>query len=107
MGVNENLPVSDRRRATRHVFSTPLRSDVMLIEDVTVEQFVGDRLVVTSSTAHRIDDAVMVHLIKAETPSSVAATVVSNQTVFVGGAVCFRVELRIAAAAAADDAGDR
>jgi tRNA-binding EMAP/Myf-like protein len=96
--VNENFTVSDRRRALRHVFSTPLPSDMLLIEDVTVDRLVGDRLVVTSSTAYRTADALVVQLINAETPSNLAATVVSTQPVVVDGAVCFRIELRIDAA---------
>ena len=104
--VNENFTMSDRRRAVRHVFRTPLRSDVMLIDDVTVEQLVGDRLVVTCPTPYRADDAVMVQLIKSESPSSLAATVISNRAVFVSGAVCFRIELRIDAAPS-DATGDR
>ena len=87
--------MSDRRRATRYVLTTPLPGQARPMQDAVVEQFSGDRLVVISSSARRLHDELMVHLSTPEGVATYPARVMASSPVSVEGTMNFRLELRI------------
>jgi hypothetical protein len=88
--------MADRRRTPRYVLDTPLRADAMPMEDVTIEEFSGDQLVVISPSAHESQEDVMIHMTTGQGLTSHTARVMSSRPVSVAGTLCFRVELRVA-----------
>jgi hypothetical protein len=89
--------MTDRRRTPRYVLATPLPGDVIPMRDVTVEQFSEGRAVVISPSAHQPDERLVIHMTTREGPRSHPATVVSSSPVSQGGALRFRIELRVEA----------
>jgi hypothetical protein len=69
----------------------------MPMEDVTVEQYSGERIVVISRSAPGADEELVIHLAACGGLQSRTATVVSSTPVSVAGALCFRIELRMEA----------
>ena len=67
----------------------------MPMQDVTVEEIDDSRVVVIAPSAHQPDEQLMIHMATGGRLQSHAATVVSSTPVSLGGAVCFRVELRV------------
>ena len=87
--------MTDRRRAPRYTLDTPLVGDAMPMQDVTVERFSGDRLVVISLSTHTADDEVMIHISTPDGLASHRARVISSHPTSVAGTLCFRLELRV------------
>lgn len=87
--------MTDRRRGPRYVLTTPLPADAMPMEDATVEQLSGDRLVVVAPSPAAVDDALIVHVATADGMVSHHARVMSSNPVAVAGTVQFRIELRL------------
>ena len=85
--------MTDRRRTPRYILDAPLRGEAMPMEDVTIESYSPDRLVVVSPSAPRLDEELMVHLTTAYGLESRRAAVVASAPVSVAGALCYRVEL--------------
>jgi hypothetical protein len=77
------------------VLATPLPGDAMPMRDVTVEQFSSGRAVVISPSAHQPDERLVIHMTTREGPRSHPATVVSISPVSRGGALRYRIELRV------------
>ena len=94
-GGTSGAQMRDRRRTTRYVLGEPLRGDAMPMEDVTVEKIAGERVVVISPSAHALDEQLMIHMTTADGLQSLPARVVASNPISVGGALCFRVELRV------------
>jgi hypothetical protein len=65
------------------------------MQDVTVEQFADGHAVVISPSAHKPDERLVIHMTTGEGPRSHPATVVSSSPVSRGGALRFRIELRV------------
>ena len=89
--------MSDRRRTPRYVLEQPLSGDAMPMQDVIVEEFSGDRLVVVSLEKHVIDEDMLVDLSMPHGLERYRAKVASSTPVSVGGQLCSRLELLIAA----------
>ena len=87
--------MTDRRRTPRYVLSTPLPADAAPMHDVTVEQFAKGRAVVIAPLAHQRGDALVMHVTTRVGLRSHPATVLSSSPVTFGGALQFRVELRV------------
>jgi hypothetical protein len=85
----------DRRRTPRYVLAAPLRGEAMPMEDVTIDEYTRDRLVVTTRTGHRADDELMVHVTTARGVESRRGRVVSSSPASVSGRLCYRVELQL------------
>jgi hypothetical protein len=91
----DELKMTDRRRAPRYVLETRLTGDAMPMEDVMVEHFSGDRLVVVSLDTHAVKEDLLVYLAMPHGLETHRATVMSSTPVSVGGQLCCRVELCI------------
>lgn len=89
--------MTDRRRATRYVLEQPLAGHAMPMQDVMVEDFSGDRLVVISLARHLVDDELLVYLSMPHGLERYRATVTSSTPVSVGGKLCSRLELLVGA----------
>jgi hypothetical protein len=87
--------MTDRRRTPRYVLDPPLRGEAMPMEDVTIESYSPDRLVVVSPSAPRPHEELMVHLTTSHGLESRRAAVMSSTPVSVAGALCYRVELHV------------
>ena len=87
--------MTDRRRTPRYILDAPLRGEALPMEDVTIESYSPDRLIVVSPSAHRSDEELMVHLTTAYGLESRRAAVVFSAPVSVSGALCYRVELHL------------
>ena len=87
--------MSDRRRTPRYVLSTPLEGELMPMQDVMVELFCANRLVVRSLSGHAPDEELMIHIAMPDGLASHRATVVSSTPISVAGTVCFRLELQV------------
>jgi hypothetical protein len=87
--------MSDRRRAPRYVLETPLRGQAMPMQDAVVEERAGNRLVVIAPSARQRYDELIVHLPGEGGVTTHAAQVLSSTPVALGGAVSFRLELKI------------
>jgi len=85
----------DRRRTPRYVLETPLAGHAMPMQDVMVEDFSDDRLVVVSLDTHAVDDDLLVYLSMPNGLERYRATVTSSTPAAVGGKLCCRLELRI------------
>ena len=96
--------MSDRRRTPRYVLEQPLGGDAMPMQDVMVEDFSDDRLVVVSLDTHAVDDELLVYLSMPTGLERYRATVTSSTRVSVGGKLCCRLELHVVAAADAAEA---
>lgn len=94
--------MSDRRRTPRYVLEQPLGGDAMPMQDVMVEDFSDDRLVVVSLDTHAVDEELLVYLSMPNGLERYRATVTSSTRVSVGGKLCCRLELRVAPADAAE-----
>ena len=97
--------MTDRRRTPRYVLDAPLRGEAMPMEDVIIESYSSDRLVVVSPSAPRPDEELMVHLTTSHGLESRRAAVVSSTPVTVAGALCYRVELHVNGAFAPREGG--
>lgn len=86
----------DRRRTPRYLLDTPLPADAMPMQDVMVELFSGDRLVVVSLTPHAPHETLMIHMTTAGGHASRRARVVSSSPTSIGGTLCYRLELCVA-----------
>jgi hypothetical protein len=87
--------MTDRRRTPRYVLEKPLAGDAMPMQDVIVEDFSGDRLVVVSLDTHAVDDDLLVYLSMPHGLERYRAKVTSSTRVPVGGKLCCRLELRV------------
>lgn len=87
--------MSDRRRAPRYVLETPLRGQAMPMQDAVVEELSDDHLVVVAASARQPYEELIVHLPADGEVSTRSAQVLSSTPVAVGGAVSFRVELKL------------
>ena len=98
--------MTDRRRTPRYVLEQPLAAHAMPMQDVMVEEFTGDRLVVVSLDKHVVDDDLLVYLSMPHGLERYRAKVTSSTPVSVGGKLCSRLELLIGALDR-DEAGER
>ena len=89
--------MTDRRRSPRYVLTDPLAGDAMPMQDVMVEEFTGDRLVVVSLDKYVADDDLLVYLSMPQGLTRYRAKVASSTPVSVGGTLCSRLELLVAA----------
>jgi hypothetical protein len=96
--------MTDRRRTPRYVLDQPLAGHAMPMQDVMVEEFSGDRLVVVSLDKHAVDDDLLVYLSMPHGLERYRAKVTSSTPVSVGGKLCSRLELLIGAV---DDEAER
>lgn len=87
--------MSDRRRTPRYVLETPLAGDALPMQDVTVESFSGNRLVVISQSSHSPDEELMIHIAMAGGLQSRRAKVISSMPICLAGTLCFRLDLRL------------
>jgi hypothetical protein len=85
----------ERRRTPRYELGEPLRGDAMPMEDVLVERYSKDRLVVIANSAPPSNEELMIHLATSEGLASRKAEIISSHPVSVSGALCYRLELRI------------
>ena len=85
--------MSDRRRAQRYVLGTPLSGDIMPMHDVVIERFEGPRVTVLSSSAHEVDEDLMIHVSTTSGLESHRTKVVSSTLTSSGGALQYRLEL--------------
>jgi hypothetical protein len=86
--------MTDRRRTPRYVLGPPLRGEAMPMEDVTIESYALDRMVVVSPSLHRVEDELMVHVTTATGLTSRRGTVLSSTAVSRDGVLCYRIEMR-------------
>ena len=93
--------MTDRRRTPRYLLEQPLSADAMPMQDVMVEAFNGDRLVVVSLDRHPVDDDLLVYLSMPHGLERYRAKVMSSTPVSIGGKLCSRLELEVAALDAA------
>jgi hypothetical protein len=98
--------MTDRRRTPRYVLEQPLVAHAMPMQDVIVEEFTGDRLVVVSLDKHVVDDDLLVYLSMPHGLERYRAKVTSSTPVSVGGKLCSRLELLVGALDE-DEAGGR
>ena len=89
--------MTDRRRTPRYVLEQPLPAHAMPMQDVMVEEFSGDRLVVVSLDRHAVDDDLLVYLSMPHGLERYRAKVTSSTPVSVGGKLCSRLELLVGA----------
>lgn len=94
--------MTDRRRTPRYVLERPIAADAMPMQDVMVEDFCDDRLVVVSLDTHAVDEDLLVYLSMPNGLERYHAKVTSSTRVSVGGKLCCRLELLVAPADAAD-----
>jgi hypothetical protein len=94
----ELLNMSDRRRAPRYVLGSPLAGDALPMQDVVVERFSANRLVVISPSTHTQDEELMIHIAMPNGLATHRANVISSKPISVAGTLCFRLELRLDAA---------
>jgi hypothetical protein len=94
--------MTDRRRTPRYVLEQPIAGDAMPMQDVMVEDFSDDRLVVVSLETHAIDEELLVYLSMPNGLERYRATVTGSTRVSVGGQLCCRLELHVVPAADAD-----
>jgi hypothetical protein len=87
--------MSDRRRAPRYVLETPLRGQAMPMQDALVEDISDDRLVVVAASARLPYEELIVHLPGDGETATRSAQVLSSTPFAVGGAVSFRLELKL------------
>ena len=87
--------MTDRRRTPRYVLEQPLAGDAMPMQDVMVEDFSDDRLVVVSLDTHAVDDDLLVYLSMPEGLERYRAKVLSSTRVSVRGKLCCRLELHV------------
>ena len=87
--------MTDRRRTPRYLLTTPLPGDAAPMHDVTVEHFAKGRAVVIAPSAHHADDELVMHVTTRTGLRSHPATVLSSSPVSFGGALRFRIELRV------------
>jgi hypothetical protein len=93
----EDREMTDRRRTPRYVLETPLAGHAMPMQDVMVEDFTDDRLVVVSLDTHAVDDDLLVYLSMPHGLERYRAIVTSSTPAAMGGKLCCRLELRIIA----------
>ncbi|OLC40020.1 MAG: hypothetical protein AUH43_27500 [Acidobacteria bacterium 13_1_40CM_65_14] len=93
-----HLSMSDRRRAPRYVLESPLAGEAMPMQDVVVERFSENRLVVISPSSHTQDEELMIHIVMPNGLASHRANVITSQPISVAGTLCFRLELHLDAA---------
>jgi len=67
------------------------------MQDVMVEEFSGDRLVVVSLDRHLVDEDVLVYLSMPHGLERYRAKVASSTPISVGGKLCSRLELLVGA----------
>jgi len=89
--------MTDRRRTPRYVLEQPLPGHAMPMQDVIVEEFSGDRLVVVSLDRHVVDEDLLVYLSMPHGVERYRAKVTSSTPVSVGGKLCSRLELLVGA----------
>ena len=89
--------MTDRRRTPRYMLEQPLPGHAMPMQDVMVEEFSGDRLVVVSLDKHLVDDELLVYLSMPRGLERYRAKVTSSTPVSVGGTLCSRLELLLGA----------
>ena len=89
--------MTDRRRTPRYVLEQPLPGHAMPMQDVIVEEFSGDRLVVVSLDRHVVDEDLLVYLSMPHGVERYRAEVTSSTPVSVGGKLCSRLELLVGA----------
>jgi hypothetical protein len=87
--------MTDRRRTPRYLLDTPLAGDAMPMQDVMVELFSKNRLVVIALSAHPVDEEVMIHMAMSDRLESHRARVISCTPVSAAGTLSYRVELRL------------
>ena len=100
--------MTDRRRTPRYVLEKPLTGDAMPMQDVMVEDFSDDRLVVVSLDTHAVDEDLLVYLSMPNGLERYRAKVTSATPVSIGGKLRCRLEMRVTPAddEPAEDAGD-
>ena len=98
--------MTDRRRTPRYVLENPLAGDAMPMQDVMVEDFSGDRLVVFSLDNHVVDDDLLVYLSMPHGLERFRATVASSTRVSMGGKLWCRLELRVSVPGATESGDD-
>jgi hypothetical protein len=67
----------------------------MPMQDVFVETFSENRLVVISPSAHSADEELIVHVAMSHGLETHRATLISSEPISVAGTVAFRLELRV------------
>jgi hypothetical protein len=87
--------MSDRRRTQRYVLGTRLTGDIMPMHDVVIEKLEGERVTVLSPSAHDVSEDLMIHVSTSSGLESHRTRVISNTPTSSGGALQYRIELRI------------
>ena len=85
----------ERRRTPRYELAEALAGEAMPMQDVVVERFAGDRLVVIAHDSPARDEQLMIHMTTGEGLATHRAQVVSSHPIAVAGSLCYRLELQI------------
>jgi hypothetical protein len=88
----------ERRRTPRYELAEALAGEAMPMQDVVVERYAGDRLVVIAQSDPRRDEQLMIHMTTSEGLASHRAAVISSHPIAVAGSLCYRLELQVAPA---------
>ena len=85
--------MTDRRRTPRYTLEQPLTGDAMPMQDVMVEEFSDDRLVVVSFDTHAVDEEMLVYLTMPHGVERYRAKVTSSTPVSINGKLRCRLEM--------------
>ena len=85
----------ERRRSPRYELAEAIPGEAMPMQDVIVERYAGDRLVVIAHDNPARDEQLMIHMTTTEGLASHRAEVVASHPIAVAGSLCYRLELQI------------
>jgi hypothetical protein len=85
----------ERRRTPRYELAEALAGEAMPMQDVVVERFAGDRIVVIAQSSPTRDEQLMIHMTTNEGLASHRAEIISSHPIAVAGSLCYRLELQI------------
>jgi hypothetical protein len=97
----------ERRRTPRYELGEMLPADAMPMQDVVVERFADDRLIVIAHSAPTPHEQLMIHMATSEGLASRHAEVISSHPITVAGAMCYRLELQLGPADPSHETGPR
>ena len=90
----------ERRRTPRYELGEALAGDAMPMQDVVVERYAADRLIVIAHSAPTLHEQLMIHMATSNGLASHRAEIIASHPITVAGALCYRLELQLGPAEA-------
>ena len=85
----------ERRRSPRYELAEAIAGEAMPMQDVVVEQYAGDRLVVIAHDTPARDEPLMIHMNTSAGLACHRAAIISSHPIAVAGSLCYLLELQI------------